>query len=101
MPAYNAADTELLLSVCRHDLGTDHAVSGISVESDRWSGLLAAALDHGLISTLHNYTSIADDIPKNIRESIRSAAFAQAVRNFQLVEALIEVLHDFRDSSIE
>jgi len=101
MPAYNAADTGLLLSVCRHDLGTAQAVDGVSIESSRWGGVLAAALDHGLISPLHSYASKADGIPEPIRDSIRSAAFAQAVRNFQLVETLIEILRGFRDCSIE
>ena len=101
MPAYNAADTELLLSVCRRVLGTAQAVDGISVESDRWSGLLAAALDHGLIGPLHSYASKAGGIPENIRGSIRSAALTQAVHNFQLAETLIEILHSFRDCSVE
>src|SRR5438128_1755270 len=101
MPSYGAADIEMLLLVCRRELGTTDAPDGPSIENDRWPGMLAAALDHGLIGPLQSAASKTPVVPPNVLGSIRTASFAQAVRNFQLTDALLEILRSFRDCTIE
>ena len=53
MPAYSTADIEMLLSVCRRNLGTADIPDDIRLDESGWRGVLAAALDHGLIGPLH------------------------------------------------
>jgi hypothetical protein len=97
MPAYSAADIEMLLAVSRQELGTAEISDGIQLDDDRRRGLLAAALDHGLIGPLYQAASKTPGIPL----SIRTAYLAQAARNFQLTIALGEILRSFAEYAIE
>jgi hypothetical protein len=101
MPAYSVADIEALLSVCRRELGTAGADGDIRFGDDRWRGLIAATLDHGLIGPLYKAALKAGSAPDHILTSVRTAYLTQAARNLQLTTALTEILRAFAECDIE
>jgi hypothetical protein len=101
MPAYSTADIEMLLSVCRRELGTAGIPDDTRLDESAWRGALAAALDHGLVGPLHNGASKTSSIPDDILSSIRSNYLFQVARNFQLTTALQEIIRGFTAAGIE
>jgi hypothetical protein len=102
VPAYCKADIETLLSICRHELwGGANVGNGIGLDATKWHGVLAAALDHGLIGPLHRTARKTQSIPNPVFTSIRTAYVTQAARNFQLINSLGEILHALSGSNIE
>lgn len=99
--AYCAADIEKLLLVCRQDLGTANCPDGIQMDESGWHGLIDAALDHSLISALHNTASKIGSVPGNIRSTIRTQYLSQVARNFQLTSALSEIVRAFTAADVE
>src|SRR4051794_24403059 len=100
MPAFSTADIEALLALSRHDLGTE-PTGGVRIDHDGWEGIIDAALDHGLIGPLQCAVSNMHSVPGAVVSSIQTAYLAQAARNFQLIQALSEVLPALRKCDIE
>ena len=61
--AVSPADIETLLSVCRLELGTANAPDGTAIANNRWDGLLATAIEHGLVGQLQKTASTTESIP--------------------------------------
>jgi hypothetical protein len=99
--AVSPADIETLLSICRLELGTANAPDGTAIANNRWDGLLATAIEHGLVGQLQKTASTTESIPVSSLRSIETAFLEQATRNFQLTDALFEILHCFRDCAID
>lgn len=99
--AYETADIELLLSVCRQELGTVHISDDKRLDDKEWRGLLAAARDHGLIGPLHKTAVKKYSASEESLRSIRTAYLGQAARNLQLVDALNDILYSFAEYAIE
>ena len=100
-PAYCAADIERLLLVCRKDLGAADAPDSITIAESGWHGLIAAAVDHGLIGPLYSTVSQIGPIPGEIVSVIRAHYLAQVAQNFHLTTALGEIVRNFRAAGIE
>src|SRR5688572_17601571 len=92
---YNKADIEMLLWLCRRELGSADASDDKAIGDHCWRGILAAASDHGLISPLQSAVSRSPAVPEQVLTSVRTAFLAQAARNFQLTAALLEILRCF------
>ena len=101
MPAYSTADIEMLLSVCRHNLGTADIPDDIRLDESAWRRVLSAALDHGLIGPLHGFASKTSFISNDILISIRNRYLSQAANNYQLTTALSEIVRSFTAEGIE
>jgi hypothetical protein len=101
MPDYGTADVEVLLRVCRRELGTGNPLYVPSLDENGWRGLVAAAREHGLISVLQRTISRTPSVPSHIRTSIQTAYLAQVAGNFQLTTALRELLRTFADHNLE
>ena len=73
-----------------------------TIDESGWHGLIAAALDHGLIGPLHSTAS--QDRSYSRRDSvsvIRTHYLAQVAQNFQLTTALSEIVRNFTAAGIE
>ena len=101
MPAYNAADVQLLLLTCKLGLGTHHTIDGSSTDEDGWRGALNAAIDHGLIGPFNDSVRLIVGVPERILPEIQAAFLVQASRNLELTKALCEILSEFRKCGIE
>ena len=101
MPDYGTADVEVLLRVCRGELGTGDPLYVPNLDENGWRGLVAAAREHGLISVLQRTISRTPSVPSHIITSIQTAYLAQVARNFQLTTALREILRTFADHNLE
>ena len=101
IPAVSPDDIETLLSICRLELGTANAPDGAAIANNRWDGLLATAIEHGLVGQLQKIASTTGSIPVNSLRSIETAFLEQATRNFQLTDALFEILRCFRGCAID
>jgi hypothetical protein len=86
--------------MCRRELGTDEC-QDTAVDPGRWCGVLAAAKAHGLVGSLQSYAMKRPDVPRRVRDAIRSAWVLQAARNLQLTGALIEIIRKFREYGVE
>ena len=101
MPAYTAADLQILLSTCQLNVGADHFDRHLTIDDHCWRRVLDAAVDHGL--TAQFYAGIQDGSggPAQMLAEIHSAFLAQACRNLHLTGALFEILPRFRACGVE
>ena len=100
MSAGAGSHVEMLVSACRLTLGTAVGPRGMPIDDGQWRGVLAAALDHGLIGPLERATK-RHAPPANILCSIQTAARVQTAQNLHFVAALIEIVRYFRSHGIE
>ena len=87
--------------MCRKDLGAADAPDSITIAESGWHGLIAAAVDHGLIGPLYSTVSQIGPIPGEIVSVIRAHYLAQVAQNFHLTTALSEIVRNFRAAGIE
>jgi hypothetical protein len=105
MDISSQADLKILLAVCRADVegrqpGQDAVLPALPSSDAGWSGIVACALNHGLVGLLYRTVANSDCIPPTALLPIRSAAHAQSARSCYLVHELLEILTAFRDLDI-
>lgn len=98
MPASSTADIETVVALCRLDLGTQQSADAPVYQ---WGGVIDVALRHGLIGPLQSAVSKMHSVPDSLFSTIQSVHLNCAARNFQLLNALFEVLAAFRECGTE
>jgi hypothetical protein len=89
------------VQICRAALTSDQPIDCSRLDANRWHGITAAALEHGLIHPLYCFLVRAKGRPENVLDNIRNASLEQAVRNYRLTDALLEVFGAFEDGGID